>query len=291
MSYIKSIYSGTIISEDRKLLDGKEIDILIPDKKLAIEYNGLIWHSYGKSIHGKFNNLEHEDKNRHLNKTVDCESKGCNLLHIYEDEWRLDKDKKNIWKSIISTKLGLNTKIFARKCKIKEISTETARIFCNENHIQGFVNSSVKIGLFYGTELVMLMMFSKPRFTDKYRWEMTRTCSKKFTSVIGGFKKLLSHFIKTHSNSIISYANRNYSNGNVYEKSNFLKLKDSPPNYKYFRINEYIFISRLESQKHKLKNKLENFNEKLTEKQNMIENGYRILWDSGNLVYTYRGEI
>ena len=56
-------------------------------------------------------------------------------------------------------------------------------------------------------------------------------------------------------------------------------------NYFYIDMNEKI-INRMSAQKHKLKNLLnENFNENLSERDNMINNGYRIYYDTGNLVY------
>lgn len=42
--YIKSIYSGEIISNDRIQLGGKELDIYLPELKLAFEYDGTYWH-------------------------------------------------------------------------------------------------------------------------------------------------------------------------------------------------------------------------------------------------------
>ena len=289
IKYIQSIYDGNVIIDDRNVLDGLELDIIIPEKNIAIEYNGLIWHSYGKSDYSKFNNLCNENKNYHLNKTLMCETKNINLLHIYEDEW-LNPIKKDIWKSIIHTKLGLNKKIYARNCIVKELENEEYRDFCDVNHVQGHTNAKIKIGLYYKEELVSIMSFSRARYNKKCDWELIRSCSKKYLTVIGGFQKLLKYFTNQYEGDIISYANRNHSMGNVYRKAGFLEVDASPPNYRYFKPNSMEFISRQSAQKHKLKSKLKFFKEEFTEKENLINNDYRIIWDSGNLVFVYRNK-
>ena len=93
------------------LLSNKEIDIFIPSKNIAIEVNGLYWHSSGdKNI---------ENKNKHLEKTIACENLGVELLHITDYEWI---NKKEIIKNLLRSKLGLNKKVYARKCVIKIVS-------------------------------------------------------------------------------------------------------------------------------------------------------------------------
>jgi len=64
----------------------KELDIYIPDLKLAFEYNGLRWHSE------KFGC----DYNYHLNKTLLCNDLGIRLIHIFEDEWIHNKKSMKI---------------------------------------------------------------------------------------------------------------------------------------------------------------------------------------------------
>ena len=138
------------ITGNRSILFGNEIDIYLPDNKLGIEFDGLYWHS----------NL-FKDKNYHLNKTEECEQLGIQLLHIFEDEWIY---KKEIVKSIIKSKLGIvENKVFARKCVIKKIDNITCSNFLNNNHIQGNINSKVKIGLFYNNDLVSVITFGKKR--------------------------------------------------------------------------------------------------------------------------------
>ena len=271
------------IFNDRTVLDGKELDIYLPDIKLAIEYNGLLYHSEGLSSYTMFN-TSNVDKNYHLNKTLECQKLGITLFHIFEGE-NLD-----LWLSMINNKLGLNKRIFARKCYIAELKSKDIINFLNDNHIQGYVQSSINLGLFYtdGVELpklVSVMTFSKPRFNKKYEYELIRFCSLKNTSVIGGANKLLKYFInKYNPKLIISYANRRFSNGSIYETLGFKKIGASSPNYFYFK-DSSVLESRNKYQKHKLSNLLEEFDPNLTESENMFKNGYRRIYDCGNLVY------
>ena len=262
------------ILNDRSLLNPKEIDILIPDKKIAIEYDGLMYHSIGSSEY--FGNV---DKRYHLTKTELCEEKGYQLLHIFES------DDIEIWKSIINNKLGLNKKIFARKCKIKEVSHNESTVFLNKNHLQGECPAKYRYGLFYDNELVSLMTFGKSRYNKNYDYELIRFCSKKGYNIVGGASKLLTHFRKEHPGSIISYANRRWSNGNLYRKLGFTEIGVTNSNYFYFKEGKTELYSRVSFQKYKLKDILNDFNPELTEEQNMFNNKYRKIYDCGNFVF------
>lgn len=212
---------------NREILHGDEIDILLPEYGVGIECDGIYWHSE------KFKN-----KNYHLNKTLKCQEKGIRLIHIFEDEW---ESKKEVWKSTLLNIIHKNqNKIYARKCKIKEISGSESKLFLDENHLQGNCASSINLGLFYNDILISLMTFRKSRHfigNGKHQWELTRFCSAKNLEVVGAASKLLHYFIKNYSpKNIVSYADRRWSVGNLYECLGFKKYNVSPPNY-YYLIN------------------------------------------------------
>ncbi len=270
-------------NDDRKILSGKELDILLPNNNLAIEYDGLMFHSFGKSNHSMFNNHLIENSNKHVIKTDECKKQGIQLLHIFENEWL---NKENIWKSVIKSKLGLNERIFARKCAIRKIDNVIKTEFLNNNHLQGNCSSSINIGLYYDNELVSVMTFGKSRYNKNYEYELIRFCNKLNLNVIGGASKLLSYFIKNYTpKSLISYANRRWSDGNMYNKLGFNLINTSEPNYFYFLPTEYILHSRLKFQKHKLSQIFHNYDETLTETENMYNNDYRKIYDCGNYVF------
>jgi hypothetical protein len=185
----------TILSESHN----SELDIYIPSKKIAIEYNGLYWHSQSQG----------KDKNYHLQKTELCESKGIQLIQIFEDEWN---DKQSIVKNRLKNILGITPhRIFARKCEVKVVDNSLADKFLEKYHIQGSCNSSIRLGLFYKSRLMALMTFGKSRFNKSYDWELLRYVTIGSFNIVGGASKLLFHFRKSYNGSIISYADRRWS--------------------------------------------------------------------------------
>ena len=277
------IYPIEVIRNDRQIIKPKEIDILVPEFKFGIEYNGLMFHSYGKSKHSKFTKPLELVRNQHIFKTNKCEENNIQLFHIFENEYI--GHKKNIWNSMINNKLQRGIKIYARKCVIKEVPSKDKNIFLDYNHLQGKCNSSINIGLYYEDELVSIMTFGKCRYSNLYEYELYRFCTKLNHNVIGGASKLLKYFERNYNpKSLLSYANRRWSTGNVYEKLDFTFKENTKPNYFYFKKGD-ILESRLKYQKHKLKDILEDFDETLTETENMFNNYYKRIYDSGNKVY------
>lgn len=270
------------IEHDRTILDGKELDIYIESLKIGIEYDGLFWHS-NKFI----------DKNYHLNKTELCSIKGVKLIHIFEDEWLL---KKDIVKSRLKALFGLTKhKIYGRKCEIKHVSTPEKTDFLKLNHIQSETGSKVNIGLYYDNTLVSLMTFGSKRIAlgqkninNTNEWELIRFCNKLDTIVIGGASKLLQYFIKTyHPKEIISYADRRWSQGNMYKKLGFLFHKTSQPNYYYiinnkrenrFKYRKDILIS-------------EGFDKNKSEHEIMLERGIYKIYDCGTICFKMKINI
>lgn len=269
----KLLPSETVLNNYRSLISPQEVDIYIPSHNLAIEFNGLYWHSEEQG----------KDKRYHLDKTIACQEQGVQLIHIFEDEWR---DKQQIVKNRLRHLLsGTSYKIYARNCEIKNVDSQTASKFLDKYHLQGATNGSINLGLYKKSRLVALMTFCKSRFNKKYDWELLRYCTIGSFSIIGGASKLFRYFTANYSGSIISYADRRWSNGNLYKQLGFYQLTSSAPAYYYVR--DDVRYNRIKFQKHKLANVLEHFEPELSEFQNMVINGYERVWDCGNLVYGY----
>lgn len=260
---------------DRHLLSPLELDVFIPSKKLAIEYDGLYWHNDEQQPNHKY----------HLMKTELCEAKGVRLIHIFENEWLF---KHSIVESRLKDLLGMpSNTVFARKCSVEEIENGSSMNFQEANHLQGAVNAKVNLGLYFKDELVSLMTFGKPRFDKKHEWELLRFCNKLGYHIPGAASKLLKHFERNwHPKSIVSYADRRWSQGKLYEALGFKLDHVSAPNYWYF--NDYKTMelqSRIKFQKHNLSTLLSNFDPSKSEVENMKSNGYHRIFDCGNLVY------
>jgi very-short-patch-repair endonuclease len=256
------------VSNIRKVISPLELDFYIPSKKLAIEVNGLNWHS--------------DNKEYHLNKTKLCEEKGIRLIHLMEHEI-MDGQKFDIIKSMIKSHCNLNQrKIYARNCVIKEV--KSYKQFLNDNHIQGYnAGSSICYGLYLQDELVYLLTFGKSRYNKSFDYELHRMCSLKDTIVIGGMSKLLNHFIKNHpEKSIISYTQRRFFSGNSYEKNGFSFFKTSPPSYIWWKNHNGIqTLSRYQTQRHKFVD----IKEDETEDSYMRDRGWKKIYDCGQKSY------
>jgi len=270
LNYIKEIYDGEIISNTKSIIEG-EIDIYLPLKGIAFEFNGLYWHSE-----------LYKEKKYHLNKTNMCREKGIELMHIWEDDWIF---KKEIIKSLIKNKIGLSDKIYARDCQIEIINDNSeVRDFLIKNHLQGFVGSRFKIGLKYQGELVSLMTFGSLRKSLNSKggsndWELLRFCNKIGISVIGGASRLLKNFISEKlPKSIISYSDSSRSNGKMYETLGFTFLSNTQPNY--YWVIDCVRKHRFNYRKDKLVK--EGYDKNLTELQIMNQRGYYRIFDCGS---------
>ena len=269
--YIRSVYNGEIIQSYR---DSMEIDIYLPELKLGFEFNGLYWHSE-----------LFKDKNYHLDKTEYFQERGIRIIHIWEDDWIY---KGEIIKSQIRNWLGLTeNRIFARDCNISEIySIDEYRDFLERNHIQGYISSSLRLGLYHNGELVSLMTFDHFEGRKKMEpggWNLSRFCNKLNYNVIGGASKLLKYFIKNFNpKRIISFADKSWSNGELYSKLGFAISSISYPNYSYLIDNK-----RSNKQKWKKSNLVKmGFDENLSESKIMEDNfGAYKVFDCGQIKF------
>lgn len=268
-----SSFSLDIQTSVRNIISG-ELDIVLPNFNLAIEYDGLYYHS---DIF--------KQPNSHLEKTKQCEQQGIQLIHIFEHEWLY---KKPIVQSIIMSHLGISqNKVMARKCKIVELSQQQFSAFLDHNHLQGAISCRYRYGLLHDDELVMAVGWSHSRFS-KHENELVRCCSLLNTQVTGGLSKLVAHFVRTTDiRNFVSYVDRRYFAGRGYATAGFRLESISQPNYFYWIGSGTEIHSRHKFQKHKLKKVLDQYDPTLSERDNMINNGYHRIYDCGNFKFRY----
>ena len=222
--YISLIYNGKILCNRRTVIPPLELDIYIPEKKLAIEVNGTFWHSSecGTPI------------DYHFQKSKACEEKGIRLIHIYEYEWLNIQYKI---KMMLDEAFGLSKRIYARQCVIKEITNTEAKLLNEKVHLQGHRNAKLTLGLFYNDELVQLMSFSNNKYNRNIKndneWEIIRGCPGSNTCVVGGVGKLFKYFIRHYNPSkIVSYCDFNKFDGKSYEAIGMKFVKYTGPDKK-----------------------------------------------------------
>ena len=266
---------------DWSVLENLEFDILIKEKNMAIEMNGVRWHAYDPNFKNP-NGLKLEDPYRHLQKTQMAAELGIFLFHVTDLEWNNQRD---IIKSQLNSKLGLSDRIYARQCDIRMVDSKQARAFLNENHIQGAMNSTHYIGLYHKDELVMLMSAGKHRFVKNFDGiEIHRMCSKLNTTVVGGGSKLIKRLKEiTHDCPIESYCDIQKSDGKGYLQMGFTLDRITDPGYYWTDMKS--IIPRSKTQKKILPKWLPNFDPNLSEPQNMWNNRYARYHDCGNFVF------
>ncbi|MDY5929904.1 MAG: hypothetical protein SPJ27_07710 [Candidatus Onthovivens sp.] len=217
---------------NRYILNGKELDIYIPDYNVAIEYNGTYWHS---SLY--------KDKNYHYNKSKLCEEKGIRLIHIWEYEWENERQRPILENIILSACGKIQNKIYARNCKIEIRESKNMKQFFEENNIQGFRGGKFAICLIYNNKVVMSYIMGKAFFgKGKYEWEVIRGATKLGCSVIGGASKIWKYFKNNYNpQSCVYYVDYNYFNGqSIQYLDNFKFIKTQPSFKNWWRIENKI---------------------------------------------------
>lgn len=229
---------------NRTLISPQELDFYLPDYNIAIECNGIWWHS----------NNYLNDKKYHFNKYKKAEEAGIKMISFWEHEINFCIHKI---KAYLQTIFGKNNKIYARQCIVQEITADDARNFLNDYHLQGAINATYRYGLFYNNELVEVMTLSSLRMnkaTDEH-YELYRLCTKAGYTVIGGASKLLEYFKKKYPNwkVIESYCHSDISSGDIYKKLGFKYVSNSGPGQFFINHKTYQTYSRYAFVRRKLK--------------------------------------
>jgi hypothetical protein len=263
----------TVKQSDRSLLKGsgigaKEIDIVIPEAKLAIEFNGLYYHT---EIMGK-------DRTYHFRKWEAVTGLGYQLIQIWEDEWEKNPE---LIKNMILHKLGISdsVKIFARKTKVSSVNAKVAKAFLEANHIQGFAAASYYDGLFDASGNLIALLALKKEANNRLNIVRYATA----VNVVGGFTKLLKYAERNYEvKSFVTFSDNCVSDGGLYENNGFVVDKQIPPDYKYLWRRE---------RKHKFQYRLKRFKtdpallwqDCLTERELASLNKLHRIWDAGKI--------
>jgi len=285
VDFIKSLGIDNIIENDRVILDGKELDIYLPDYNLAIEFDGLYWHNQQNLERRKVN-----AKKYHLDKTNLAHGKGIRLVHIFEDEWT---DKQGQVKSRLKHFLGFyEKKIGARETKIKDLNSKERRVFLDRNHIQGMDRVSFSYGAYYNNKLIGVMSFCKPRVSMGMKgsavkvgmYELSRFAVESGWQIYGLASKMFKHFIREEEvNEVYTYSdlrwNKIHGTGTVYEMIGMEYISRSSPSYFYIKDGKREY--RFKYRKNVLNEKLKTFDKNLTEYQNCLNDGLDRVFDCG----------
>ena len=263
-------------TRDRSLLTKKlECDIVIPSHKLAIEFDGIQWHSekFGRG------------KDYHLNKTEIAKSKGYHLIHIFEDEWLEHKD---IILNKIKHFLGKDTDrpvVGARKCLVETVSKAEAESFLTTYHIQGYVPSTAYYGAIYEGNLVGVMAFKQEK---PGKWNLTRFTTDTNYRLPGLASKIFKQFLKdSNPLEVKTFLDRRWSHGdiNMYDQIGFKLVETLSPDYRYVvknqRIHKFNFRKQILHKKYGLPLTM-------TEREMTEKLGFYRIWDCGLYKYVWK---
>lgn len=281
-NYIKDLLGNEkeVIQGDNSLLGNKEIDIYIPSHNLAIEYDGLRWHS----------EMYDKDSRYHLSKTEGCAKKGVNLIHIFEDEYI---DNKELILSKLRHILGKDgdlPKICGRKCSILAIGNKEAEEFLNKYHIQRFVASSLYLGAYFNSELIAVMTFKK-LYKNSNDWELNRFASNYNYICQGVGGKLFSFFKKNYNPKYVrSFLDKRWCHNrryNIYTLLGFTDAGDTSPDYSYYDSHTTKRYHKFGFRKHILHKKY-GLPLTMTESEMIEQLGFYKIWDCGLIRYEWK---
>jgi len=282
--YVESLLKNITVKKHHRGLIGdtnQEVDIYIPSLNIAIEYNGLYWHTEDKTGSKKY----------HMNKYLECQKHGVQLITIFSHQW---KNKKEVVKNLLKHKLGCSDKVvYARQCVIEDVSNKEVREFYDSYHLQGHVNSSLNYALRHAGEIIAVMSFRKPRHfmsndKEELTWEITRFATK--YQVTGGASKLLTHFKRNNEwNMVKSFSDNCYSDGGLYKTLDFEVANKPRVGYGYFKTNGNEELHyRYKFNKQRLIE--EGHDPDKSESQIMAELGYQKVWDCGQTLWVLKNK-
>lgn len=262
---------------NRTLIRPKELDIYIPSKNIAIEFNGLYWHSE-KQV----------GRNYHRDKYLACKEQGVRLIQVWEDDWKI---RRSVVESMLLNRLGLSLsgRVGARKTEVdRNVPLAEGRIFLDTYHIQGFTSASYRYGLRHNGELIGLLSM-KAISDEDAQWDLVRYATS--VSVPGGFSRLLKAFRSDHEGAIKTFADLGLSDGNLYDRTGFEAVEVLAPDYRY--VNPRLQVPIREHKFGYRKSRFETdpeliYRDDLTESQLAELNGLLRVYDTGKIKYILR---
>lgn len=284
VEFIKNICpNDNVIENCRYILnDKKELDIVDIDKKIAIEFNGLIWHNVDKQLYRG----RKIDRMYHFNKTTECNDKNYQLIHIFEDQWlensnlcrsRLKKIfAKDLLRHIDASCCTIDYNV-SKECQMKFIE----KYSFNENHFD------VACALMHNGHVVAMMTFAKCK-SKIYDWEIIEYAEVYSIMVDHGFSTLVKNFASRFEISKLCYKiSRDWNSIESIDAS--MKVIDvvEPNMYWMNRQSKWPSWQITHLNMHEWLNKVENEKSFL---QNMNNNNFYRIYDSGSFLCEYINE-
>ena len=276
-NFANLLEKNNIFFEQEFVLEDKKFDFKI--ENILIEINPTYTHNstIGCGFNGHYNKAL--DKNYHINKSKLAQENGYFCIHVFD--W-------DDWDKIINLLLP-KQKVYARNCKIKEVSKKECDEFLNLYHLQNTCKSQkIRYGLYYNDKLIQLMSFGRPRYNKNYEWELLRLCSHKNYNIVGGSEKLFKHFVRENNpQSIISYCDNAKFSGEVYKRLKFIYKNNTNININWSKGKQKITNNLLMQRGY---DQLfgTSYGKGTSNRDLMIQNGWREVYDCGQSIFEYK---
>ena len=271
VNFLKSIYTGEIVTNTRDIISPRELDIYLPELKLAIEYDGLYWHSENLGSPNDY----------HFTKTNECNKLGTRLIHIFEHEWVTMQD---VVKSKL-TNIILGTKIKYSDIKVAEIDSETAHYFMSEHEFSYSNKFTKAYGLFADRLLSAVITVTKLKSNAAYDWEITNISYDKID--ISALGMIISRFeSEHHPTSIKLKIDRRWRSIDIGSSLGFTFVKIEKPNCYYMKNGDKTMklISANKINMHSLKSLVNSIDLSMTISENLMSNNYLKIYDAGTII-------
>jgi hypothetical protein len=246
----------------------KQMDILVPEKRLIIEFNGVYWHSDAKLKTHRYHQMKHD--------YFVCA--GYRYVQIWEDDW--DRRTDTV-KMFLTNLIGANcNRIGARRTTVVSLNTTEYKTFMETHHMQGESNASIRYGLMFDSKVVAAIGFIK----DNDGYNLVRYAN---TNVTGAFSKLLTTFNRNYSPKWVkTFGDLEIVDqfDNVYLQNGFVEQYKLSPDYRYFNRLTHKREHKFAWRKSKFKRigyDVDNYTEHELSKQH----GLLRCWDSGKVCY------
>lgn len=263
-----------------------ELDVFLPERRIGIEYDGLLFHSQGKRDYGRIRNHGIEHLQYKYTVARDC---NIRLFNIFESEWKTP-EKYKIWQGILKRSIGKLDVIDVRECIIKQIDEDDASDFLEENHLHGSLfGCDIYLGMYYQETIIAVMSIKK---ITNNSYEITRYAEHREYSVPKGFNTLVREYLGKHNTNLIFRADLRYED--LSQFNGILKRSDDTPPVGYvFKtenskvIRDYSIEPLSNYNDIMVQECCEHYSPQLSLVDNLYEHDYRTIYDCGRAVYKY----
>jgi hypothetical protein len=261
------------ISTNRKFAGRRELDILFSSGSLAVEFQGIYWHSEAVA-----------DRLNIARKHRLAEKHGIRVISIFEDDWT---DRREAVEGTIRHQLGMQRRIHARKCEMVKVPSSEAAAFYDKHHLQGAPgDTGLTLGLKHDGELVMALSLTRVASIrgssiEPGNLELRRMCSS--ACVVGGASKLFKEAVReTVATRIVSYSDIRAFSGGVYLTLGFVADGVTRPDYFYVRSGLRKRVRKANFTRSRMTG-MEGFDPSLSEAANMLKMGWSRIYDCGKV--------